>query len=78
MEQEQAIRSSWKSHPKIFLHLFEIFEDLTLGLRLDVDYDGFWRRSDALEQLELWRKAIASRVLGLPSQHLHLQRIRSS
>ena len=61
----------------MFFHRSLNFEDLTLGLRLDLDYDGFWRRSDALEQLELWRKAIAHEVLALPKQQLHLQRIRS-
>lgn len=49
----------------------------TLGVRLDVDFDQFFRRDDALSQLQHWRKAIATTVLGLSSpQHLRLQRVR--
>ena len=29
----------------------------TLGVRLDVDFDQFFRRDDALSQLQHWRKA---------------------
>ena len=32
-------------------------QPFTLGLRLDVDFDGFFRREDASTQLKLWREA---------------------
>lgn len=32
-------------------------EPFTLGVRLDVDFDGFFRRDDAGEQLKIWREA---------------------
>lgn len=52
-------------------------QPFTLGVRLDVDFDGFFRREDASAQLKLWRKAIATSVLGLASPHqLQLRRVR--
>jgi len=52
-------------------------QPFTLGVRLDVDFDGFFRREDAADQLRLWREAIATRVLGLESPHqLQLRRVR--
>ena len=39
-------------------------QPFTLGVRLDVDFDGFFRREDASAQLKLWREA---RTQGLSS-----------
>ena len=39
-------------------------QPFTLGVRLDVDFDGFFRREDASAQLKLWREA---RTEGLSS-----------
>eukprot|EP00931_Biecheleriopsis_adriatica_P037423 TRINITY_DN2145_c0_g1_i3.p1 TRINITY_DN2145_c0_g1~~TRINITY_DN2145_c0_g1_i3.p1 ORF type:complete len:751 (-),score=138.53 TRINITY_DN2145_c0_g1_i3:28-2106(-) len=42
-----------------------------------MDFDSFFEREDALWQLQSWRKALASGVLGLPSASLlRLSRIR--
>lgn len=52
-------------------------QPFTLGVRLDVDFDGFFRREDASAQLKVWREAIATSVLGLSSPHqLQLRRVR--
>ena len=32
-------------------------QPFTLGVRLDVDFDGFFRREDAADQLRCWREA---------------------
>eukprot|EP00930_Biecheleria_cincta_P042842 TRINITY_DN29481_c0_g1_i1.p1 TRINITY_DN29481_c0_g1~~TRINITY_DN29481_c0_g1_i1.p1 ORF type:complete len:713 (+),score=102.14 TRINITY_DN29481_c0_g1_i1:52-2190(+) len=48
----------------------------TLGVRIEIDFDGFFQRADALDQLQAWRQAIATSVLGLPSPFLlQLQRV---
>ena len=38
-------------------------EPFTLGVRLDMDFDGFFRRQDASAQLKLWREAESLRDL---------------
>lgn len=49
----------------------------TLGVRIEIDFDGFFQRPDALDQLQAWRQAIATTVLGLPSPCLlQLQRVK--
>ncbi len=32
-------------------------QPFTLGVRLEVDFDGFFRREDAADQLRFWREA---------------------
>ncbi|CAJ1452141.1 unnamed protein product [Effrenium voratum] len=50
--------------------------DLVLGVRLEMDFDQFFQREDAGQQLGRWREAIATKVLGVSPWQLQLQRVR--
>lgn len=50
---------------------------MTLGVRLEMDFDAFFDRKDAFNQLHAWREDVAQKVLGLPSAaNLQLQRVK--
>jgi len=46
-----------------------------LGVRLDIDFDGFFAKSDAFACLAQWQATIAENLLGLPPAALRLSRI---